>query len=83
MSWRGVEKRVKSPTSVTSTTALISAIPRIACKASTTTGAVPFGEEAEYLFFDSLQAPFRIHDGIDIVLKCDLLDSGMFEGQSR
>src|SRR5665213_1674928 len=36
MSWRGFEKRVKSPISAASTTALISAIPRIACKASTT-----------------------------------------------
>src|ERR1700730_11566520 len=42
----------------------------------------PFGEEAEYLFLDSLEAPFGIHDGIDIVLKCNLL-GGMFEGQSR
>jgi hypothetical protein len=31
----GFEKRVKSPTSVTGTTALISAIPRIASKPST------------------------------------------------
>jgi hypothetical protein len=30
----------------------------------------PFWEEAEYLFVDSLQTLFRIHDGIDIVLKC-------------
>ena len=34
------------------------------------------------LFLHALQAPFPIHDGIDIILKCDLL-SGMFEGQSR
>jgi hypothetical protein len=31
---------------------------------------------------NSLKAPLRIHDGIDIVLKCDLL-RWMFEGQSR
>ncbi|BCH19801.1 hypothetical protein MesoLjLa_66520 (plasmid) [Mesorhizobium sp. L-2-11] len=43
---------------------------------------VPFREKAEYLFLDLLQAPFRIHDGIDVILKCDLL-SGMFEGQCR
>ena len=43
---------------------------------------IPVGEESEDLFLDSLEAPFRIHDGIDIVLKRDLL-SGMFEGQSR
>ncbi|WP_281015516.1 MULTISPECIES: hypothetical protein [unclassified Mesorhizobium] len=42
-------------------------MPRIACKAST----VPFREQAEYLFLDLLQAPFRIHVGIDVVLKCD------------
>jgi hypothetical protein len=41
----------------------------------------PFGEESEDLLLDSLQTLFRPHDGIDIVLKCDLL-SGMFEGQS-
>jgi hypothetical protein len=40
------------------------------------------GKKAGYLFLDPLQAPFRIHNGIDIVLKCDLL-SGMLEGQSR
>ena len=42
---------------------------------------IPFGKKAGYLFLDP-QAPFRIHDGIDIVLKRDLL-SGVFEGQSR
>jgi hypothetical protein len=70
---------VKSPTSATSTTALISAIPRIACNASTT-GRI--GKKAVYLFLDPLQAPFCVHNGIDIVLKCDLLSS-MLEGQSR
>ena len=43
---------------------------------------IPFGKEIGYLLLDSLKAPLRIHDGIDIVLKCDLL-RGMFEGQSR
>ena len=80
MSWRGFEKRVKSPTSVTSTTAFISAIPRL--QTVNNEPQIPVGEESEDLFLDSLEAPFRIHDGIDIVLKRDLL-SGMFEGQSR
>ena len=43
---------------------------------------IPFGEKAEYLFLDALQAPFPIDDGVDIVLKGDLL-SGMLEGQTR
>ena len=43
---------------------------------------IPFGKETGYLLLDLLKAPLRIHDGIDIVLKCDLL-RGMFEGQSR
>ncbi|MER9566848.1 hypothetical protein, partial [Mesorhizobium sp. M0571] len=43
---------------------------------------VPFREQAEYLFLDLLQAPFRIHDGIDVILKSDLL-RGMIEGQGR
>src|SRR5665647_3922756 len=34
---------------------------------------IPFGKKAGYLFFDPLQAPFRIHDGIDIVLKLSLI----------
>src|SRR5271157_597578 len=42
----------------------------------------PVGKEAEDLFLDSLESPLRIRDGVDIVLKGDLL-SGMFEGQSR
>ncbi|ANN61038.1 hypothetical protein BAE39_00100 [Mesorhizobium loti] len=67
MSWRGFEKRVKFTDLRARHRALITAMPRIACKASTN---------------GALQAPFRIHDGIDIVLKCDLL-SGMVEGRSH
>ena len=40
------------------------------------------GKEAKYLFLDPFQAPFAIHDGVNVILKGDLL-SGMFEGQSR
>jgi len=59
---------------------LIRAIPRI--EGVDNLAQSPFGEEAEDLFLDALQTPFRIHDGVDIVLKGDLL-SRMFEGQSR
>lgn len=55
LAWIG--EALKSPTSATSTTALISAMPRIACKASTHRALVPFREQAEYLFLDLLQAP--------------------------
>jgi len=43
---------------------------------------IPFGEQGDDLFLDTLQPPFRIHDGVDIVLKGDLL-SRMLEGQGR
>ena len=43
---------------------------------------IPFGEQANYLFLDSLQAPFCVHDGVDIILKGDLL-SRMLEGKGR
>ena len=59
MSWRGFGKRVKSPTSVTSTTALISAMPRIACRASTTGRKDSVGQEAKYLFLDPFQEAVR------------------------
>jgi hypothetical protein len=39
MSWRGLAKREKSPTSATTVTATIRPTPRIACTASTT-GAI-------------------------------------------
>jgi len=64
---------------VTSTTALISAY---RLQAVDKGPQIPVGEESEDLLLDSLEAPFRIHDGVDIVLKRDLL-GGMFEGQSR
>ncbi|MEV8882321.1 MULTISPECIES: hypothetical protein [Mesorhizobium] len=67
MSRRGLKKRVKSPTSATSTTAMADAIPRIAYRHHPP-GAGSFRDRAEYLFLDLLQAPFRIHDGIDVVL---------------
>ena len=82
MSWRGFEKRVKSPTSATSTTALISAIPASPARRQQLGAEFHSGRRLEYLFLDALEAPLRIHDGIDIVLKCDLL-RGMSEGQSR
>jgi hypothetical protein len=82
MSWRGLEKRVKSPTSATSTTAIDQRDPAHRLQGVNDRALVPFREKAEYLFFDPPQAPFRIHDGIDVVLKCDLL-GGMFEGQGR
>jgi hypothetical protein len=50
MSWRGFEKRVKSPIPVTGATVLISAIAGITFQASTT-GRV---DGDEYLFRDSL-----------------------------
>ncbi|QND69327.1 hypothetical protein [Mesorhizobium huakuii] len=49
MSWRGLEKRVKSPTSATSTTALISAMPHC-LQGINDRALVPFWEQAEYLF---------------------------------
>jgi hypothetical protein len=81
MNSRGFEKRVKSPTSATSTTALISATPHH-LQGVNDRAQIPFRQKAEDLFLDSLQAPFRIRDHIDIVLKHNPL-SGIFEGQRR
>ena len=66
------EKRVKSPTSATRTTALITALPaspatRQRLRADSIAG------EGWQLLLDPLEAPFRIRDGIDVVLERDLL----------
>src|SRR5262245_6463446 len=82
MSWRGLAKRLKSPTSAATVTATIWPTPRIAWSACTTGASDQQGSKA-MICSASPRHPLRgILDGVEVVLQHDLL-GGMREAQRR
>src|SRR5262245_48272691 len=73
MSWRGLAKRLKSPTSAATVTATIWPTPRIAWSACTTGASDQQGSKA-MICSASPRHPLRgILDGVEVVLQHDLL----------
>ena len=73
MSWRGVSKRVRSPSSAMVVIATVNCTPRSACSASTTGVQSPCLRVLEQLVLQALEQLGPFVDGPDVFLKDDLL----------